>query len=99
MCVLRHSVVSVSWLPHGQKPAQEYWSGLPRPLPEDLPSPGIKSRSLESPALAGRFLSTSATWEALQEETRLQKVSPWSTQLTVLTKVWQASVKEECEKI
>ena len=24
---------------------QEYWSGLPCPLPGDLPNPGIKSRS------------------------------------------------------
>ena len=43
---------------------QEYWSGLPFPTPEDLPGPGIKSLSLESPALAGRFFTTSATWEA-----------------------------------
>ena len=38
-----------------------YWSGLPFPLPEDLPDPGIKP---PSPALAGRFFTTSATWEA-----------------------------------
>ena len=42
---------------------QEYWSGLPFPSPGDLPDPGIKSRSLLSPALAGRFFPTSATWE------------------------------------
>ena len=24
---------------------QEYWSGLPFPSPEDLPNPGIESRS------------------------------------------------------
>ena len=30
----------------------------------DLPDPGIKPMSLMSPALAGRFLATSATWEA-----------------------------------
>ena len=29
---------------------QEYWSGLLRPLPEDLPNPGIKPRSLTSQA-------------------------------------------------
>ena len=39
---------------------QEYWSGLPRP-PPDLPNPGIKPTSLMSPALAGGFLTTSAT--------------------------------------
>ena len=32
---------------------QEYWSGLPCPSPGDLPDPGIKPRSLMSPALAG----------------------------------------------
>ena len=44
---------------------QEYWSGLPCPPPEDLPHPGIKPTSLASPALAGRFFTISATWEAL----------------------------------
>ena len=34
---------------------QEYWSGLPFPSPGDLPDPGIKLRSLASPASAGRF--------------------------------------------
>ena len=34
---------------------QEYWSGLPCPLPRDLPDPGIEPSSLMSPALAGRF--------------------------------------------
>ena len=43
---------------------QEYWSGLPCPSPEDLSDPGIKLASPMSPALAGRFFTTSATWEA-----------------------------------
>ena len=50
---------------------QEYWSGLPCPLPGVLPNSGIKHVSLRSPALAGRFfffffffLTTSPTWEA-----------------------------------
>ena len=38
-------------------PKQEYWSGLP------FPTPGIKCESLASPALAGRFFTTRATWE------------------------------------
>ena len=41
---------------------QEYWSGLPCPPPRDLPDSGIKSTSLSSPALAGEFFTTSATW-------------------------------------
>ena len=43
---------------------QEYWSGLPCPPPGDLPNPGIEPAVLTSPALAGRFLATSATKEA-----------------------------------
>ena len=43
---------------------QEYWSGLPCPSPGDLPEPGIKPESLRSPALAGRFFTTSTIWEA-----------------------------------
>ena len=38
---------------------QECWSGLPFPSPGDLPNPGIESsKSLLSPALAGRFFTT-----------------------------------------
>ena len=44
---------------------QEYWSGLPCPPPGDLPNPGIELMSLTSPALAGRFFTTSTTWETL----------------------------------
>ena len=39
---------------------QEYWSGLPCPLPGNLPNPGIQ-RCLMSPAFASRFFTT---WEA-----------------------------------
>ena len=42
---------------------QEYWSGLPPSPPRDLPHSGIKPASLLSPALAGRFFITSATWQ------------------------------------
>ena len=43
---------------------QEYWSGLPFASPGKLPDPGIEPASLRSPALAGRFFITRATWEA-----------------------------------
>ena len=43
---------------------QEYWSGLPFPSPGDLPDPGVEPESLESPALASRFFTTSASWQA-----------------------------------
>ena len=35
----------------------EYWNGLPFPVPKDLPDPGIKPKSLMSPALASRFFT------------------------------------------
>ena len=68
MCV--SSVVSDSatlWTAARQAPLsmgfsrQEYWGGLPCPPPGALPDPGIKPGS---PALGGRFFTTSATWEA-----------------------------------
>ena len=43
---------------------QEYWNGLPFPFTGDLPNLGIKPVSSASPALAGRFFTTSTTWEA-----------------------------------
>ena len=36
---------------------QEYWSGLPCPVPEALPDPGVEPTSLTSPSLAGGLLS------------------------------------------
>ena len=44
---------------------QDYWRGLPFPPPGDPPNPGIKPVSPVSPALADKFFTTSATWEAL----------------------------------
>ena len=43
---------------------QGYWSQLPCPPPGDLPDPRVEPQSLPSPALAGGFFTTSATWEA-----------------------------------
>ena len=43
----------------------KYWSSLPIPTPGDLPNPGIEPTSLVSPASAGGFFTTSATWEAI----------------------------------
>ena len=70
---------------------QEYWSGLPFPSPGNLPNLGIEPTSPTSPALAGRFFTTHANWEASvcelasfpkSLESRVQKspagYSPWS---------------------
>ena len=42
----------------------EYWSGLPFPLPGNLPNPRIEPVSLTSPALACMLFTISTTWEA-----------------------------------
>ena len=74
-CMSVCSVRSYSLQPHGlyvacQAPLsmefyRQDWSGLLCPPPGDLPDPGIKPVSLMSPALAGEFFTTSATWEGL----------------------------------
>ena len=56
--------VALQALPSMGFSGQEYWSGLPFPPPGDLPDSGIEPMSFVSPALAGRFFTTRATWEA-----------------------------------
>ena len=69
MCVLSHfscdRLFATPWTVARQAPLsrQEYWSGLPCPPPGDLPNPGTEPESLVSPAMAGRFFTTSVTWE------------------------------------
>ena len=58
---------------------QEYWSGLPCPPPGDLPDPGIETESLSSPALAGIFFTTSATWEDPLKHIMLSETSQTMT--------------------
>ena len=60
----------------------DYWSGLLFPPPGDLPNTGIKPSSLMSPALAGGFSTTSATWGA---------------QLLLLTPVIITELMSECK--
>ena len=88
MCMVSHSEMSNSlrppWTVVHQTllsmgfSRQEYWSGLPFPLPGYLLDPGIKSMSLMSPALAGRFLTTNAKKKPLQWEAHAlpQRVAP-----------------------
>ena len=46
------------------------WVTIPSP-PGDLPEPRIEPASLTTPRMAGRFFTTSTTWEALGKE------DPW----------------------
>ena len=57
--------------------SQGYWHGLPFPPSKDLPNLGSKLVSLAFPALAGRFFTTIATWEA----TILKKVKKEKAQI------------------
>ena len=70
-CVFRHVQLFVTpWTVAHQPPLsmrlprQEYWSGLAFPPPGYFPDPGIEPASPTSPALEGRFFTTSTTWEA-----------------------------------
>ena len=78
MCVLSRSVMS-TLVTHGLQPTiplsmgfsrQNYWSGLPCPPPGHLPDPGIQRASLMSPALAGRFFTSSATVEPTKKSSQ-----------------------------
>ena len=80
---------------------QEYWSGLPCPPPGDLSSPppgdlsnpGIKPASLTSPAPAGRFFITKATWEAYVYGASL--VAQLVKNLPVIQETWVQSLSRE----
>ena len=61
---------------------QESWSGLPCPPLGGLPDTGMESTSLMSPALAGRFFTTSATWEAQSSEMTVSSQVIWSQMKT-----------------
>ena len=61
MCILSHVPLFVTpWTLAHQAllsmgfSRQEYWSGLPFPISEDLPNPGMEPKSLTSPALSVR---------------------------------------------
>ena len=64
--VARHASLSMGFS------RQEYWIGLPCPLPGDIPAPRIKPLFLLSPALGGGFFTTSITWEALAGKSPLK---------------------------
>ena len=77
------TIVHQSPLPMGFS-RQKYWSGLPCPLPWDLPHPGIKPESLMSPALAGGFLPLVPPGR-LQSMGSLGVGHDWVTSLSLFT--------------
>ena len=44
---------------------QEYWNGLSCSSPANLPNTRTEPTSLKLPSLAGKFFTTSTTWEAI----------------------------------
>ena len=68
---------------------QEDWSGLPCPAPGDPPNPRIKPTLLMSPALASRFFTTRATWEAHLKVCFLSNFKIYNTMLvTIVTMLY-----------
>ena len=77
----------IQWIVTHQAPLsmgfsrQEYWSGLPCPTTEDLPrdlqAQGLNWHLFMSPALAGRFFTTSTTWESLKST--VEQYNSWHT--------------------
>ena len=92
ICVLvaQHArLFMTSWTVNHQAPLsieflrQEYWSKLPFPLPGDLLDPGVKHTQLVSPALAGGFFTTRATWEAPITKISVNKNFPFSKHVSI----------------
>ena len=103
-CLSRVQLFETPWTVIHQAPLsmgfsrQEYWSGLPCPPPGDLPNPGIKSVSPLSPALAGRFFTTRATWEA-QHSIYVDSISSHNNPWIRYNYYSHFSVQENEEKI
>ena len=67
------------------------------PPPGDLPDPGIKPASLKSPALAGWFFTTDATWETpknLYKTAQYRKISTFS--LMSSNRMWVTREAKAC---
>ena len=99
-CVLSHfsrvSLFVTPWNVACQAPLsrefsrQEYWSGLPCLPPRDFPDPGNEPRS---PALAGRFFTTRASWEAHIAHTSKQKLSSFTQSFKTILVIHQLKGK------
>ena len=66
---------------------QEYWNGLLCPSRASIPDSGIRPISLVSPALAGRFFTTSTAWESSKKG-----MLPPHWGIKPLTPAWQAGM-------
>ena len=71
-------------------PRQEYWSGLPFHFPGDFPDPESKP---VSPALAGGFFATWATWETHHLVYSLKFSNTWKIWLRTFAHIYWVSIK------
>ena len=82
-CFSRVQLFATLWTVAPQAPLsmgfsrKGYWHGLPCPSHGDLPNPGMALESLMSPALAGRFFASRATWEACWRSLGKLSGLPW----------------------
>ena len=110
MCVCAQSSIHVQlfatlWTVARQAPlSMEFssWSALPFPSAGDLPDPGIKPESLESPELEDRFFTYCTTWEsqALSEQEAKKVLSQDSALGVVYRTGWthaRAGLARGCE--
>ena len=70
LCATPWTVARLAPLPMGF-PRQEYWSGLPFPLPGNLSNPGIKPLSPASPKLQVDSFTAEPPWKFQNRECRL----------------------------
>ena len=71
-------------------PRQQYWRGLSFPPPGALPHPRIEYVSLTYSALAGKFFTTSITWETPYNPIIREKVVSLSIQQQECAGIWKS---------
>ena len=78
-------------------PRQQNWSGLPFPPPGHLLHPWMEPPPLTSLALAGRFFTSSTTWEAqVTLVTREMRIR--TTMKHHFTPIWMETFKSKLEE-
>ena len=77
--------------------SQDYWSELPSSPPRDLPNPGVKPKSLMSPALASGFFTLVQPWKPNRIQKLIHKyicVFKCTDGLCIIQKYWVSLSKE-----
>ena len=83
-------------LPSMEFSRQEYWSELLFLPAGNLPDPGIEPMSHASPALAGRFFTTSFTWEG---QINMYRITNYKNVQVGLTAFFEVVSSEESKEL